>query len=263
MRDSAGSRHADWLLLNFLRRELSSRHVGTAGGWLWAVAQPLLMLLIYSFVFRYVFQVRLANLEGHGFVGFLACALWPWTAFQEGVSRGVKAVTANAGLVRKVVFPHQLLVYSTVGAAFVFHLAGYCVVLAGLALLGEPLHGAGLPVVAAGWLILFLLACAAAFVASALQVFLKDVDQIVAPLLMVLFYATPILYPLALVPEAARPWLAINPLLHVVEPLREALLLGSFSSLLPMGGVLMLSALGFYLARRLFLRLSRHFEDFV
>lgn len=254
---------ANWLLLNFLRRELSSRHVGSVGGWLWAIVQPLMMLFIYSLVFRYVFKIRLPEMENHGFLSFLACGLWPWTAFQEGISRGVKAVTSNAGLIRKVVFPHQILVYSTVAASFLFHLAGYVVVLLGLALIGERIHLSGVTVAFMAWLVLFVLACAGSFLGSALQVFVKDVDQIVGPLLMVLFYATPILYPMSLVPDMARDWLAVNPLLYVMEASRDALLLGRFSHLSSVAVVFLLSCGIFFISRMVFLRLSRHFEDFV
>ncbi|WP_341647806.1 hypothetical protein [Thauera humireducens] len=74
------------LLLGFLRRELATRYAGTLGGALWAFVQPVLLLAIYAFVFRLVFRVELPDLGGNSYVTLVACALWPWMAFQEGCS---------------------------------------------------------------------------------------------------------------------------------------------------------------------------------
>jgi ABC-type polysaccharide/polyol phosphate export permease len=252
-----------WLFVTFFRRELSSRYSGTLGGGLWALGQPVMMLAIYSFVFRTVLKVGFPELGEHGFTAFVACALWPWMAFQEGIQRATQAVVGNAGLVKKVVFPHELLVLASVAATFAIHFLGFAVVLTALAAFGEPLHPGGLPIVALGWLVLFVLATGLALMTAALQVFLKDIDHLLGPVLMVMFYLTPILYPISQVPEAVRVPLAANPLVHVLEPIRAALLHGTAAGL-PTLLVLASVAVGIFLAaRQLFIRLSGSFEDFL
>lgn len=250
------------LFLGFVRRDISARYVGTLGGGLWALGQPVLLLAIYAFVFRQVLKVELPDLGANSFVAFVACALWPWMAFQEAVQRGTQAVVNNADLVRKIRFPCELLVLAAVASSFIIHFAGFCGVFLALALWGEPFHFAALPFAFAAWLLLLLLAAGVALATSALQVVLKDVDHLLGPLFMLLFYATPILYPLAMVPESFRAWMALNPLLHVIEPIRAALLRGEsgWSDAL---AVAALCALLLLMARWLFRRLSAYFEDFL
>ncbi|MDR2031060.1 MAG: ABC transporter permease [Azoarcus sp.] len=251
------------LLLGFVRREFANRYAGTFMGWLWVLAQPALLLAIYAFVFRHVFKVRLPD-PAYAYVTVVACALWPWMAFQEAVQRATVSITANAELIRKIRFPNHLLVLAAVLASFAVHLAGFLAIFAVLALCGEPIHYGGLPVALAAWGVAFALALAMALVTAALQVAIKDVEPALGPLFMLFFYATPILYPLALVPEAVRPWLALNPLVHVVEPIRAALLGGE--SLVALGALwpaALVALCLFFFARWLFARLEDYFQDFL
>jgi lipopolysaccharide transport system permease protein len=252
------------LLLALVLRDFKNRYAGSMAGALWALLNPLAMLAIYAVVFEYVFRVRVPNLASNQpFVLFVALALWPWLAFQEAVMRGTLAVQNNASLVKKVAFPHELLVYSAVAASFAVHVCGFVVVLTVLRLLGFALHLWAWPVVLATLLALVLLATALALLLGALQVFVRDVEQVLSQVLSVLFYATPILYPMSLVP----PWLAsimqFNPLVHVLETIRNALLGASGTDWSQLGIMLLASVGVFYLARRFFLKLSPHFEDMV
>ncbi|MDR2690185.1 MAG: ABC transporter permease [Azoarcus sp.] len=251
------------LLLGFVRRELSNRYAGTLLGGLWAFGQPVLMLAIYAFVFRSVFKVQLPD-GNASFVALVACALWPWMAFQEAVQGGTTAITNNAELVRKIFFPYELLVIAAVLANFALHFAGFLAVLLVLGLLGEPLHPGGLMVVALAWSVTLILALGFALITSALQVAIKDVAPALGPFFMLMFYATPVLYPLSLVPEAIRPWMELNPLVHIVEPIRAALLDGAGASALStLWPVAVGAAVVLVLARLLFRRLSAYFQDFL
>lgn len=250
------------LFLGFLRRELATRYVGTLGGALWAFVQPVLLLAIYAFVFRLVFRVQLPDLGGNSYVTVVACALWPWMAFQEAVQRGTVAVVNNADLVRKVAFPRELLVMAAVAGSFIVHLAGFGVVLLALTLWGENLYLSTLPLVLAGWAVLALLALALSLLSSGMQVVLKDVDHILGLFLMLGFYATPVLYPMSMVPPAFAPWMGLNPLVHALEPLRAALLQGEWQ-LMPLLGLGLLALLLLWLGRWVFARLAGRFEDFL
>lgn len=252
-----------WLLASFLRRELITRYAGSASGAAWAVLHPLALLAVYGFVFTVVFRVRLpADAGGVGYTAFAAVALWPWVMFSEGLVRGMAAVHENASLVRKVAFPHALVVYAAVGSSFVVHLAGYAVILAALAALGEPLHLARLPLVLFILVPLLFLAMGIAEVLAALQTLLKDVEQVVSILLMVVFYATPILYPLSLVPPPFDDWAAWNPLAAVAERIRDVLIGGQ--GLAASDAVLWLAGIAIWWAGHAFFeRVSPHFEDFL
>lgn len=252
-----------WLLISFFRRELSSRYAGTIGGGLWALAQPVLLLAIYSFVFRSVFKVSFPELERHSFVAFAATALWPWMAFSEGLTRGTHAVLANASLVRKVNFPHEFLVCASVSASFAIHVMGYFAVIGVLAVSGERFVWTHLPIALLGWGLLYGFALGVALLTATLQVFLRDIDHMLGPTLTVLMYLTPILYPLSQVPLSAHPLMQLNPLVHFLEPIRSAMLFEGplpISTMIPATAV---SGAALLIGWRVFRRLSDYFEDFI
>ena len=153
--------------------------------------------------------------------------------------------------------------YASVAATLLLQFAGYLAVLVVLALFGEPVHFEGLLLAVPLWLILAVAVTGLALALSALQVFIRDVEHILMPVLMILMYLTPILYPLSMVPDNMKPWVAANPFGYLVDRLRDALLDGRLG--LQWGDAIAVAvALALFGAGRwLFLRLSPHFEDFV
>ena len=250
------------LLVRFTEREILSRFAGSAFGLIWALANPLLLLAIYSFVFGHLFQQRMGDLSSESYVVFLAIALWPWMMFADGVMRAMQSVQANAPLVKKVAFPHLLLVLAAVNSVFLVHLAGYIAILALLAFTGTTLHLAGLPNALLAIATLYLLAVGVGAFLAALQTLLRDVEQVVAPALMMLQFLTPVLYPVTAIPVAYRHWFTWNPLTGVLQRLRDGLLLGALPQfgdlwMLFVGVVIAIIGIGF------FVRLSPYFEDFL
>ena len=249
------------LFANFFRRELQTRYLGSTSALLWAFLQPLLLLAVYHFVFTSIF--RASAFGGTSFLLFVAVALWPWLAAQDGLARATVAVPAYGALIRKVAFPHEIVVYASVAATLTLQLAGYLVVLVALFAFGEPVRFEGLLLAIPVWAVLALGITGLALALSALQVFVRDVEHILAPLLTILMYVTPILYPLAMVPEGVRPWVAANPFGWLVGRLRDALIDGRIA--LQWGDAVALAvAVAVFLAGRwIFRKLSPHFEDFV
>jgi ABC-type polysaccharide/polyol phosphate export permease len=182
--------------------------------------------------------------------------------FSEGVLRGMSSVQANGGLIRKVAFPHALLVYAAVLSSFAVHGVGYLAVLLVLKALGEPLHLANFPLAVFLLVPSLMLAMGVAAVLSALQTLLKDVEQVISIGLTVLFYGTPILYPLALVPQALRGWVAWNPLAWLAERLRDVLIAGGGLAASDLW-LWVIGILAWWAGLRFFNRLSPHFEDFL
>jgi lipopolysaccharide transport system permease protein len=249
------------LFANFFRRELKTRYLGSITGLAWAFVHPLVLLVVYHFVFTTIFRAE--RFGNESFLAFVAVALWPWLAAQEGIQRGATSLVGYAGLIRKVAFPHELIVFASVCATLVLQLAGYLVVLVALVAYGEPLHLEGLLIAIPLWGVLAIGVIGVTLFFAALQVFIRDVEHVLMPGLMILMYLTPILYPLKLVPDSMRPWVAVNPFAWLVGRLRDALLAGRLA--LGWGD---LAALGVAVAVFLgglwvFRRLSPHFEDFV
>ena len=250
------------LLIRFTEREILSRFAGSAFGLIWALANPLLLLAIYAFVFGQLFKTRMGDLSTDSYIVFLAIALWPWMMFADGVMRAMQSVQANAPLVKKVAFPHLLLVLAAVNSVFVVHLAGYLTVLLILAATGTTLYLAGLPSALLAIATLYLLAVGVGALLAALQTLLRDVEQVVAPALTMMQFLTPVLYPVSIIPEAYRHWFELNPLTGVMQRLRDGLLLGAtpqFADLLMLSAGLVVAIIGV----SFFIRLSPYFEDFL
>jgi lipopolysaccharide transport system permease protein len=249
------------LFRNFFHRELATRYLGSVTGLAWAVLHPLALLGVYWFVFTQVF--RAAGFRGASFLLFVAVALWPWLAAQEALQRATVSLAGYAGLIRKVAFPHEIVVYASVAATLALQFAGYLAVLVTLAAFGEPVRFEGLLLAVPLWLVLVIAVTGVALGLAALQVFVRDVEHVLMPVLMILMYVTPILYPLALVPEGLRPWVAANPFGWLVDRMRDALLEGRIA---PQGSdaVALAVALALFAGGRwVFRRLSPHFEDFL
>ncbi len=249
-------------------RQLVSRAVRTdylenVTGFAWLILQPLLLLAVYAFVFTTIFKARIPDAGPAGFVPYLAVAFWPWIAFSEAVLRSSNAISANAALIGKVAFPSELLPLSTVTATFVMNMAGYLAVLIVLQLMGAPVHWPGLAAAIPVLVLLYLFASGLALFFSALQVFIRDVSQILPPLMTFWFFMTPILYSVSILPDRLAAVMRFNPMTWYVERLRDFLLLGRYELSLQDLVVPLLTVLLFWASLRFFRRFGAHFEDFL
>lgn len=252
------------LLAALIKRDLQNRYAGSVAGMAWALLHPLALLALYALVFEAIFRVKIPNLSlGQPYVVFIAVVLWPWMAFLEGVNRGTTAIQNHAALVKKVAFDHELLIYSAVLSSFAVHGIGYVLVLSVLTVLGYGIEWANVTFVVALLVALLLMAIAVAMVLGALQVFIRDVEQVLSQATSVLFYATPILFTMTMVPDWLAAIMQFNPLTHITEPLRNAWLGLAPNNWQELGILLLGGVLAFALARKFFLRLSPYFEDMV
>jgi len=249
------------LFRNFVAREVRGRYLGTRTGLAWALVHPLALLGVYYVVFTSIFRV--GNLGTQSFLAFVAVALWPWLAAQEALQRGTASLASYAGLIRKAAFPHETIVYASVAATLLLHFTGYLVVLMVLTAFGQPIQLAGLVVAIPLWIILAIAVTGVVLILASLQVFVRDVEHVLMPILMMLMYLTPILYPITVVPDSLKPWVRANPFAWLVSRLRDALLDGrlafTFADLVALGVALALLTAGLWMFRRL----SPYFEDFV
>jgi len=250
------------LTTHFVRREIRNRYLGSFSGGLWALIQPLIQLAVYGFVWIYVFRMRIPGEGAPGIVPFLALGVWPWNAFSESLVRATTAVQDNAALIGKIALPREILVLSSVASSFLLHGVGFCAILAVFWLRGTPLHLLGVPLAAALFLQLFVLALGFALLFAAIQVFVRDLGQTLAQLMPLWMFAGPVLYPRDYLPERFRGWLDWNPFTFYPEALRDALLgYGSAGTPWIVATVIALAVLA--LGYGVFRRLSPHFEDFL
>src|SRR5438445_5568730 len=215
------------LATHFIRRELRNRYLGSLSGGLWALLQPLAQLAIYGFVWGYVFNMRLPGGDASpaAVVPFLALGVWPWNAFAESISRSATVIQENAGLIGKVALPRSVLVIATTSSSFLLHGVGFCAILTVLSLLGMPIALIKLPLALLAFAMLYVLALGFAFLFAAVQVFVRDLSQVLAQIMPLWMFVSPVLYSREFLPQAYRGWLDFNPFTFYPEFFR-ALLLG-------------------------------------
>jgi lipopolysaccharide transport system permease protein len=201
------------LILELARRDVHERFVGQALGVLWAVGMPMIMTLVYIFVFAVVLRARLSASSSEGrmdYVIYLLSGLIPWLAFQEGVSRSATSVVSQSSLVKQVVFPVEVLPIKVVVASLLSQFVSTAALLVVLVLSKGSIPWT-IILWPLGLLMQLGMTLGLAFVISAVSVYLRDLKDIVQLLLFVGVYLSPAFYPPDAVPQLFRPFLAINP----------------------------------------------------
>jgi ABC-type polysaccharide/polyol phosphate export permease len=214
---------------NLFRRDLQAKYRGSALGVLWTIVNPIMLMGVYLLVFSVVLKARFANVPHYPL--FLLSGLAIWTFFAAALQSATRSMLDNANLIRKIRFPRQLVPLSVVGA----HLVSFAVMLVLLLVLNAIV----LPRVRATELLAIPLALLVvglvsgfSLAAASLNVIFRDVEFIVAALLVPLFFLTPIIYPLTSGTLAEhRHVIAVihwaNPLSPAVEAVRAPLFLGT------------------------------------
>ncbi len=217
------------LIWNFAQRDLKSRFKGTALGWAWSLMLPLATLATYSVVFSVVFRAvppDFGNGAAGNFTVWLMAGLVPWSLFMISVNTAIPTLLANGPLLQKIYFPAYAPVLGAVVAILVqtmieFGVLG--VVLAAFRNVGPTWLAFG------AWLPLFVVFVASVATGLAiLNVYFRDLAHLTSVALQLLFFVTPIIYPLTLVPEdwqglPLRTLVELNPLSQFVEALRQVL----------------------------------------
>lgn len=215
-----------FLLKELVKRDFHGRYAGSALGLVWSLVQPLWLLVLFTFVFDTILKVPLTGQRTENFAVFLFAGLLPWMAVNEGVTRAATSITDNSPLVKKLTFPAEVLILAAVLGALLHEAIAvgvFAVVLVGL---GHLAPG-GLPLLLVAVPLQLALSLGMGLLLAALNVFFRDVAQVLGLVFNAWFYLTPIVYPLSLVPETVQPLVLFNPLTALVELYRQALLGGT------------------------------------
>lgn len=243
------------LIASLVARDLKARYRGSVLGFFWSFVNPLLLLLVYTFVFTVVLPgVRPPELDP--FALFMFCGILPWTWFSSSLLESSNVLITGSNLIRKVLFPAEVLPIVTVFAG----LAHFCL---GLPILAAFLIYYRVPVVLTDlmWfpvivLIQLVLTLGLALLLSALTVHFRDIRDLLTNLLTLWFFATPIIYPMSMVSESMQRYLNLNPFTHLAVSYQEVLFRqGTFTQwpwLLALGGgSLLVFVLGYFVFDRL------------
>ncbi len=255
-------RHRE-LLLQLIRRGVAERYRGSALGLAWSIMLPLIMLAVYTFVFSVVFQARWGgqvSVSKTEFALTLFCGLLLFNVFSESIGAATHVVVSNVSYVKKVVFPLEVLPVVSLGAALVNGALNLLVLLLALLVFEQrlPLSLLYLPLTV---LPLVLLCLGLGWFLASIGVYLRDTSQVVAVVLQMLIFLTPVFYSIEQVPEALRAVMRLNPLTVIVENARRTVMHGHPPEWGWLAGATLLGLVAMQLGYVWFMKTKRGFAD--
>jgi lipopolysaccharide transport system permease protein len=221
------------LIKQFVKRELHARYRQSLLGVFWAFLTPLLMLGVYTLVFRFVFKLRWGGMTQDTDMAFalrLYAGLAVFGFFADCMNRAPGLIVEQPHLVKKVIFPLEILPWVNALAALA-HLGVALLLLLGFGAweLGRlPVTALALPLV---WLPLLPLCVGMGWLLAGIGTYVRDVSQVIGMLMSLLMFLSPVFFPLEALPEAVRPWIFLNPLSLTITQTREVLLDGRWPDL--------------------------------
>jgi homopolymeric O-antigen transport system permease protein len=212
------------LIQSLVARELKARYRGSVLGFFWSFVNPLLLLLVYSFVFTYV-MTNSSDKRIQPYALFMFCGILPWTWFASSLNESAGVLISGGNLIKKVLFPAEVLPIVTVLSNMIHFLFGLTILAGFLIYYRRPLHLGELAVFPLVVLIQLVLTTGFALLLSALTVHFRDIRDLLANLLTLWFFGTPIIYPYFLFDEHS--WqgqlLRLNPFTHLAISYQEIL----------------------------------------
>ena len=255
------------LIQSLVARELKARYRGSVLGFFWSFFNPLLLLLVYTFVFKYVMTAAHdPRIEPYAL--FMFCGILPWTWFSASLTEASNVLISGGNLIKKVLFPAEVLPIVTVLANMVHFFFGLVILAGFLIWYQRPLNVSELALFPLVVLVQLILTTAFALLLSALTVHFRDIRDILSNLITLWFFATPIIYPyfIFIDPLKGEMWQArvqkLNPFTHLVITYQEILFfkgpVGHLKLLLLLG---LISIVFFLFAYWLFDRLRDTFAE--
>ena len=209
------------LIQSLVARELKARYRGSVLGFCWSFINPLLLLAIYSFIFTTIMPNRVEGVQPYAL--FMLCGILPWTWFAASLTEASGSLIAGGNLIKKVLFPAEVLPIVSVLANMVHFFLGLPILAGFLIYYRRPLDPLELlwfPVII---LVQLLLTIGLALLVSALTVHFRDIKDLLGNLLTLWFFATPIIYPMQAAPPRFKMVLNMNPMTHLVISYQEVL----------------------------------------
>jgi len=243
------------MLESLVLTDLRTRYKGSFLGFFWTLLNPLLMLLVYSIVFKFIVRIDMENYTAYLFIGLIS-----WSLFSQAITSGAGAIVRNAGLVKKIYFPKEILPLSIVLGGVVNYLFSLLILFPILFIhkinLGWPLLM--LPLIL---LIHMMFTLAMTLLISSLNVYFRDLEHIMSVVIMAWFYLTPIVFTSSMIPEKIAFIFNLNPLKVIIESFHKVFFFNEFPDFISLGIVMLLSVLLLKFSFSVFDKLSRNFAE--
>jgi lipopolysaccharide transport system permease protein len=254
------------LMRQIVARELTQRYRGSYLGILWSFLVPLLMMTVYTFVFSVIFKARWRTGAADGATGEFALTLFAgltaFNVFGEALGRAPSIILSVPNYVKKVVFPLEILPVVAVGSALINSFIGAGLVIIGAGLLMHQVSST-LFLLPLAYLPLIFLSLGLTWFLASLGVYVRDIAQFIGIVVQVLFFLSPVFYPVSAVPAKFQPWLLANPLSPILESFRRCLLWSQPLDWLPWAAWTLGTAAIALLGYAWFMRTKKGFADVV
>jgi len=260
------------LIRTLVSRELKARYRGTVLGFLWSFINPLLLMVIYTIVFGFIMGSRdpAFNRSPVLYAMFLFCGILPWTWFSSSSIESANTLMIQGNLIKKVLFPAEVLPVVVVTSNFIHFLLGLPILLAAKTLIvlfvpKAPGFGAALALLPLVMVVQFVFSLGFGFLISSLTVHFRDIKDILANLLTFWFFATPIIYPMTFpnIQKSVflRTLLNLNPMTHIMNGYQNAVFYGTMIPWKRLGVTFLAGCLLLWLGYYVFDRLRDSFPE--
>ena len=241
--------------------EFFSRFARSKFGGLWAIFNPLAQVAIYALILSNILQAKMVGIESqYSFAIYLTAGMLCFNLFSEIVSLSLNVFIKSSSLIKKAMFPKIVLPAILVGTCILDNLLLFLAILVVFALLGHT------PSTEILWLPILILVTTAlglgtGLILGILNIFVRDIAQVVPIILQILFWFTPIVYPLSIIPQHYQHYLYLNPIFPLVRAYQDILVFGTSPDVLQILITFVVSAMLLLLALFLFLRASEEMAD--
>jgi len=230
------------LIAQMIKREIVGRYKGSIFGLAWSLLNPILMLVIYTFVFSVVFKARWGGDNSGGsteFATILFCGMIVFGLFSEPVNRSPGLVLANVNFVKKVMFPLEILPVISIGTSLFHAIVSFLVLMIAFIVFNGYLN----------WTVIFIpliiipivfFILGLSWILASLGVYIRDVGQSIGILTSILMFLSPVFYSINALPSKFQFWMMLNPLSFIIEEVRAVLIYGK----MPHWGMLALYTMG-------------------
>lgn len=244
------------MIFSLVRRDLKGRYKGSVLGFLWTFINPLLQLMVYTFVFSTVMRSGIED-----YYLFLFVALVPWLFFSTSLTGGASSILAQKEMVKKIYFPREILPIAYTTSQFVNMLLSFIVIFIILLISGKGLNTEALLYLPIIMFIEYILSLGVAMLSSAVTVYFKDFEYILGILAMAWQFLSPVMYAVDMVPEEVMPIFKMNPMTPILIAYRDILYYKKSPDLSTLIQAIIFGVILLIVGWLIFGKLKRHFVE--
>ncbi len=247
------------LIFIFIWRQFGVRYRNSVLGVLWAIIQPLSLMLLFTFIFTYVMDV---NVGSYPKPVFFLSALLPWTFFASSITFSISSITSSQSLITKIYFPREILPISGIIVAFIDLLIASVLYVILLIYFNISLNYTLIWIIPI-LILLFIYTISLSLIFSSLNIYYKDVGLLTNFIIRLLFFGSPILYSIDKLSFKLKLLLFLNPLTFIIENTRRVILEGRDIVLWQFAFAFVLVLILFHFSYKMFIKIERDFADVI